>query len=848
MVDKNRSTSEKNIGLDQLRFGPYSGVYIGEVVDTEDLDRAGRMRVRIPMLSGDLTNTDGVITCQWSSPFAGSTPAAALSGDVTSPVGTQKSYGMWMVPPDVGNLVLVCFGDGNLKHGIVISCLFPHKLTHMVPGMPAGLSYSDPNMQLPVNEKNKRDGNLTHNDATRPLATDLAEAITLQGLANDSLRGTGSSGSRRESPSQTFGFLTPGPKDPDNSGNRLGGHQFVMDDSIDSRLIRLRTAGGNQILMDDTVGVIYLINKSGSAWVEMDASGSIQIFGETSINMRTKGNFNIRADKNVNIEAGQDVQIKAAGDNINGKYKGKSIPGIPPLGSGGNIRMEAAADLTQYASLSHTMTAFGGDISVNAAGELGLTSGGPTGVQVLAASGPITMSATQRVSMLGGLGVSISSSGSIVEQAPLILMNSGGDPAVPAKPAPTATRLGTIDHTDAAEKPPEFDREAVQNGKTGATSGGLRVGKQDVVSSIVSTMLTREPYIGHAQFDPVAASAIQDVRSNPDVRAALAPAAVDQTGVPVDVNTPTATAQGSGYLSATGEKLEAGQNLAAGIPQFDAIPDVYNNFKSAQAQELLSIGALNGVMEAIQAAIPPIRFPTTTALGQKIVGLGKTMTEYEAQLQAIALNAQGITADLNSVAISKMRSAVGAATSAATGDLSQLTEELGKQGISVIEDGGSVIYEDANGNRVLDLRNGIGPIGSTLAAVGDLNGTWQEVNGAITVPVSENQSLALAHFADSIGAEAFLNSDVLAAVNNGQYEEAPRLMQAWNLGRSPNSNQLTAQGGLSDLRSFQTSLFQHPDEFPVGFNDSFSPGESSFSALGSILRNQRHENFAAKLG
>ena len=94
----------------------------------------------------------------------------------------------------------------------------------------------------------------------------LNRAIVKQGLINDATRGAGSSGSRRESPSEVFGILTPGPRKSDITGNendydiRLGGHQFVMDDNVDSRQIRIRSAEGNQVLLDDNEGIIYLIN------------------------------------------------------------------------------------------------------------------------------------------------------------------------------------------------------------------------------------------------------------------------------------------------------------------------------------------------------------------------------------------------------------------------------------------------------------------------------------------------------------------------------------------------------------------------------------------------------------
>ena len=94
----------------------------------------------------------------------------------------------------------------------------------------------------------------------------------------DPLRGAGTSSSRRESPSSVFGVLTPGRRDPENFNHRTGGHQFIMDDGDskgDNCLIRLRTRGGVQVLLDDQTGSIYMINKRGNAWFELAPNGDI---------------------------------------------------------------------------------------------------------------------------------------------------------------------------------------------------------------------------------------------------------------------------------------------------------------------------------------------------------------------------------------------------------------------------------------------------------------------------------------------------------------------------------------------------------------------------------------------
>ena len=166
--------------------------------------------------------------------------------------------------------------------------------------------------------------------------------LGIQGLAFDFLRGSTSASSVRENPSQVFGISTPGRlttfadvaisreliskiqtiHEPDaipgdvqtalSSSFRTGGHQFVMDDgTIDGydQGIRIRTTAGNQILLDDTNGQIYIINSTGKAWIEMTPAGKIDIYGSDDFSVRSQGNINFHADKNISMHAGESIGL-----------------------------------------------------------------------------------------------------------------------------------------------------------------------------------------------------------------------------------------------------------------------------------------------------------------------------------------------------------------------------------------------------------------------------------------------------------------------------------------------------------------------------------------------------------
>lgn len=474
MSDYNKQTNSNAVYKQFFKDNPLIGVYVGTITDNRDLNRTGMLMINIPSLGKTADKAANTFACMWTSPFAGSTNPAAIGKDIESYEDTQKSYGMWMVPPDIGNQVLVTFADGNPKYGYVLSCIYSNKFNHMVPGMGAGKSHSDPSVMLPVAEKNKRDEKLTHNDALRPVHLDLAEAIVKQGLANDPIRGTGTASGRRESPSEVFGILTPGPRDPENPAHRTGGHQFIMDDNINSRQIRLRTAGGQQILLDDTTGIVYIINKSGTAHVELGTNGEINVFSDAGINMRTKGNFNLRADKDVNIEAGRNLNLRATGDRLAGQYVG--VPGITaftgPLGTGGYVNIEAASDLRGLGKENVKFTAGGGNFEVSSAGATKIVSGqdleGPAGFMVKS-RGAIYMDTDLTTSLTSAIGFNAIAAGPAFVNGAVLNLNSAAGTGIGtgAKSAVEAATLilrpvaplAPARKKDAPAKPAEFDRK-----------------------------------------------------------------------------------------------------------------------------------------------------------------------------------------------------------------------------------------------------------------------------------------------------------------------------------------------------------------------------------------------------
>jgi lysozyme len=439
------------------------GVFMGYIKEADDVQRNGRLRVWIPEFGSAPDNPEGWVIVNYCSPFAGATNVdSASKSNVQSFEGTQTSYGMWMIPPDINNQVLVMFINGDPSRGIWIGCLYNQFMNNMVPGMAGSANnYQYPGKNVPVAEYNKWDQKTTNPDATiKPYEATKFKGLGNQGLITDTDRGVSDSSARREAPSSTFGILTPGPvidsnATPDNI-RRKGGSSFIMDDAVGSESVVLTTKSGAQIKLDETNGFVYLINRDGTAWVQMDSRGNVDIFGAQNVSMRAEKDFNIRADRNVNIEAGQNIYLKAAKDtqtstttftyNVNNIPNNATIPFYKYVGEGagegGNIVIQALNNVHQTVKNNMFLTVLNGNLSIqvqknlqittvagkqdyNSAQNINLQTGQDFNVKATGSilektSASYNLAASNNVSVSSGSTISLAGTTSIIEQAPII--------------------------------------------------------------------------------------------------------------------------------------------------------------------------------------------------------------------------------------------------------------------------------------------------------------------------------------------------------------------------------------------------------------------------------------------
>jgi len=320
------------------RVDPYP--YIGIVKNNLDPTRSGRLQIYIPDLGGDEKDQLSWRTVSYSSPFMGYTTNENIADTADTFESVSHSYGMWMVPPDIGVQVIALFIAGDPLRGYWISCVNPNLSHHMIPALAGSPNaIGNKGAPAPVVEFNEnKPANITNPvfyNLSKPIHKIQAARLKVQGLDQDPIRGAISSSSQRETPSHVFGISTPGRplNDPAddlnyitklNSGtlppeyykikSRQGGHTFVMDDGAtlgQDRLVRLRTAKGHQILMHDSANTLYIAHADGTSWIELTTDGRVNVYSQGAFSVRSESDINLHSDKNININAANNINLKA---------------------------------------------------------------------------------------------------------------------------------------------------------------------------------------------------------------------------------------------------------------------------------------------------------------------------------------------------------------------------------------------------------------------------------------------------------------------------------------------------------------------------------------------------------
>ena len=366
---------------------PDAGPFLARVISHQDSSFMGTLQVELLRPIGNNAGSSELRTVSYLSPFYGVTGARYIGQDPNDYNQTQKSYGMWMVPPDVGTTVMVIFIQGDVKRGFWIGCVPDENMNFMIPGIAATEQVVEGGNRAPVAEYNKRLNNTNAEPTTytKPRHP-LYDKLVTQGLDQDDTRGITTSSSRREAPSMVFGISTPGPVDkrpgatkgpigqadaqvPNAFVSRLGGATFVMDDGDSAflrktdaskgppeyaaieqnetggdvtiphnELVRIRTRTGHQILLHNSEDLIYIGNAKGTTWIELTSNGKIDIYAKDSVSIHSENDINFTADRDINFTAKRNFNLNSAGTN------NFTATGATNIRSGGN-HVETAANI-----------------------------------------------------------------------------------------------------------------------------------------------------------------------------------------------------------------------------------------------------------------------------------------------------------------------------------------------------------------------------------------------------------------------------------------------------------------------------------------------------------------------
>lgn len=348
-----------------------NGIYVARIISHLDPTFMGSLEVT---LLKDQSNTPGedaeTQIVRYASPFFGYTPFEFMGkndGSNSTIEGfndTQKSYGMWFVPPDIGVNVLCMFVDGDPAQGYWFACVPGRYINNMVPAIAATTEnilddedkarYGNTKQPLPVAEINKRiNGEKQEIDPEKikKVVHPIADRFLEQGTLEDDVRGPSTSSPRREAPSAVFGISSPGPVDRRTNAkkakigkndsksepvpvSRLGGTQIVMDDG-DDRYHREKTAAEGPVkyidLLDEEAqkkiklgeatipyGEYFRIRTRTGHQLLMHNSEDLIYLGNARgtswIEMTSNGKIDIYALDSISIHTQTDLNIRASRD------------------------------------------------------------------------------------------------------------------------------------------------------------------------------------------------------------------------------------------------------------------------------------------------------------------------------------------------------------------------------------------------------------------------------------------------------------------------------------------------------------------------------------------------------
>lgn len=367
------------------RFNP-SFIQEAIVKDNRDPQKMGRLKVWIMGSSAIEDNRHSWITCDYASPFAGRT---AGSPNAKTYKDYPKSYGFWAVPPDIGTKVFVFFINGRMENSYWFGAAYDFHMNNNVPGaLTKTIPTAATSAPLPVTEYD-RNSAYSNTESEYPNIP-LINGLQSQRILYDEEKGTPNRSGRRQAPNALYGMSSPRGNsivlddgyttdeltaktwDDDQNGYENTEYGNPVNDTVvgdrKAEGISLRTRSGAQILLSESTGSVFIINRDGTTRIEMDASGNVMILGDRDVSIRAKRDLNFLAERDCNFDVLGNMNLRVGG-NYNSEVSGTN--NLLNLGAvNWKISSDIAIEASNTSLKSSNLTIDASAISVKGSGSL----------------------------------------------------------------------------------------------------------------------------------------------------------------------------------------------------------------------------------------------------------------------------------------------------------------------------------------------------------------------------------------------------------------------------------------------------------------------------------------------
>lgn len=334
--------------LEQSGIAPetMSQVTLGTVVDTNDPQQMGRVRVICPFW-GDKFSTpiEDIPWATYMTPFGGNVAAGSRGPGIQQSEG-GVSYGMWAIPKVGARVAIMCI-DGDPQYRIYLGCVYEQFSNHTMPHgrwmyddhpeleksgdqKPLGpytsreklISPASSNFQQafghigePNYEWRTRAGDYTVSAVdTRQLDKSAGKVADDKAISHDGWVSTQGYAESRLDSKASSSYTDKNYDSPVYSWTTPGFHAFSMDDRQENCRIRIRTVGGHQIIFDDTNERIYISTAKGENWIELDEDGNIDMYTSNKLNVRAEKGINFTTDKDFRVYAKTGIHLISEAD------------------------------------------------------------------------------------------------------------------------------------------------------------------------------------------------------------------------------------------------------------------------------------------------------------------------------------------------------------------------------------------------------------------------------------------------------------------------------------------------------------------------------------------------------